>query len=98
MICPKQLLMHCPLIRNNQRRQKPVNKIMTSNNKRPVIIGAFCGLILSVVLCFTQNIDFMLYFSGAPYYINSLMFERKGFVSITTFIYFIGLFSLIGYF
>ena len=67
------------------------------NSKNPIIIGAFLGLALSVVLCFTQNIDFMIYFSGAPHYIDSWLFEREWLVSVITFIYFIGLFGLAGY-
>lgn len=68
-----------------------------SNNKKPILIGALAGLALSVFLCFTQNNDFTLYLSCAPYYLDSLFFQRDGMVSVTTFVYFIGLFSLMGY-
>jgi hypothetical protein len=78
----------------NQRRIRPVNH---SKNKRPIIMGAFLGLVLSLVLCFTQNIESMFYFSAAPYYIDSLVLESGGLVSIITFIYFIAIFSLLGY-
>lgn len=67
-----------------------------SRNK-PIIVGAIFGLVLSVILCFTQHIDLMIYFSGAPYYIDSLILGSEGIVNIITFIYFIGLFGFIGY-
>lgn len=68
-----------------------------NNNKKPIIIGALLGLVLSTVLCFTQNIEAMFYFSAAPLYIDSLLIGSEGLVSIVTFIYFIGIFSLLGY-
>ncbi len=55
------------------------------------------GLTLATTLYFTQNIELMSYFSVAPYYINSLTFRGEGFINITTFIYFIVMFSLLGY-
>jgi len=72
-------------------------KLVNHNSSKPIIVGVILGLVLSVILCFTQNIDLMFYFSGAPYYIDSLILGSEGIVSIITFIYFIGLFGLIGY-
>lgn len=68
-----------------------------NNNKKPIMIGALLGLLLSGVLSFTQNIDAMFYFSSAPYYIDSLILGSEGLVSMVTFIYFITIFSLLGY-
>jgi hypothetical protein len=68
-----------------------------NKNNMPTFIGALFGLVLSMILYFTQNIDFMFYFSAAPYYINSLTLKNDGIVGIITFIYFIGISSLLGY-
>ena len=70
---------------------------MNHNNKRSIIIGAILGLVFSVVLYFTQDIEPMIYFSVAPYYVNSLTFRSDGFINIITFFYFIIIFSLSGY-
>ncbi len=68
-----------------------------NKNNMPTFIGALFGLVFSMILYFTQNIDFMFYFSAAPYYINSLILGNDGIVGIITFIYFIGISSLFGY-
>jgi hypothetical protein len=86
-----------PVMIVTQKSQRRIKIVNQNNNKKPIVISAFLGLVLSLVLCFTQNIESMLYFSGAPLYIDSFVLESEGLVSIITFIYFIGLFSLIGY-
>ncbi len=78
--------------------RKKETQMNQNKNKIPILIGILVGLAFSILLYFTQNNDLMFYFSGAPYYIDSLIFHGEGFVSTTAFVYFMGLFGLLGYF
>lgn len=67
------------------------------NQNRPIIIGALIGLVVSIVLSFTQNVEAMLYLSGAPHYLDALTLKSDNLVSPVTYLYFIALFSSIGF-
>jgi hypothetical protein len=70
---------------------------MIKNNKR-LIIGALFGVFLSIITCFTQKYDVMAAcFWAAPAYINSLIFLKADYTNVVIFIYYISIFSLIGY-
>ena len=62
-----------------------------------LLIGGMCGLIFSVVLFFTQSIDFTFYFTSAPYYLDALSLKSDTLVGPVTFVYFIALFAFLGF-
>ena len=68
------------------------------NEYKHVLIGAFVGLVISIVLLIGQNVDALVYLSAAPYYIDLLTIRSGQMVNVITFVYFISISALAGYF
>jgi len=65
---------------------------------RFVLAGVIVGLLVSIILFLCgQDINPLLLLSGAPYYIDAITVNSTKLVSFVCFIYFISLFSFIGY-
>lgn len=68
-----------------------------NRREKSIFVGVVTGLIISVILLYTQQIESMFYFSSAPLCIDSLTIDSDGLVSIVTFVYYIVIFGFIGY-
>jgi hypothetical protein len=75
---------------------QPVKNV-TPNRFKFLLFSASIGLVLSVFLLFTQEIDVLFILSGAPFFLNSFSVNLPGLVNYVTFIYFILFFTFLGY-
>ncbi len=61
------------------------------------VLGALIGLIVSLLLLALQDVEALFYLTAAPYYLDVITVNSGHLVSVITFIYFICIFSLLGY-
>jgi hypothetical protein len=67
------------------------------SKKLYILLGATIGLLVSIILVIGQKYDVLFFLSGAPYYLDSIIIRSGLLVSYVCFIYFILLFSFLGY-
>jgi hypothetical protein len=66
-------------------------------NLKFVLIGAGVGFVISIFLFVAQDTELLFALSGAPFFLNRIIINSKGLVNYMTFLYFVIVFSFIGY-